>query len=104
MKRLYILVRRDLAPAYQAVQAGHAVAEWCRTHPHWDNEVLVYLHVRDEQHLLEVAAALTAGGDHITIFREGDLGGQSTAFAVCDPKVKALVKRLPLLELDADDY
>lgn len=28
MKKLYVLVRNDLRPAYRACQAGHAVAEW----------------------------------------------------------------------------
>lgn len=26
--KLYVIVRTDMPPAYQAVQAGHAVAEW----------------------------------------------------------------------------
>lgn len=28
MKKLYVLIRRDLDFSYQAVQAGHGVAEW----------------------------------------------------------------------------
>jgi hypothetical protein len=32
MKKLYVLIRKDLDPSYQAVQAGHAVAEWLLQH------------------------------------------------------------------------
>lgn len=50
MNRLYVLIRNDLPIAYQAVQAGHAVAEWIKIHglQEWSNETLVYLSVPDE--------------------------------------------------------
>ena len=50
--KLYVLVRGDLSKSQQAVQAGHAIAEWCRQgyYSNWDG-VLIYLKVRDEKEL-----------------------------------------------------
>lgn len=32
MKKLYVLIRKDLSFSYRSVQAGHAVAEWLLQH------------------------------------------------------------------------
>lgn len=32
-KKMYVLIRKDLDPAYQAVQAGHALAQYMLDHP-----------------------------------------------------------------------
>jgi hypothetical protein len=102
MQRLYVLVRRDLPPSHQAVQAGHAVASWCLdTGSSWNNEVLVYLHVRDEPELLDVASRLEEAGACVRVFREPDRKDQATALAVSDSRVRSILKRLPLLELGA---
>jgi hypothetical protein len=52
-RKLYILVRRDLSKSQQAVQGGHAVAEYLLRGPStdWSNGTLVYLSVRDENEL-----------------------------------------------------
>jgi hypothetical protein len=51
MLKLYVLIRDDMSPAQQAVQAGHAVAQFGLEHPkefkEWqeDNNTLIYLSV-----------------------------------------------------------
>lgn len=53
MLKLYVLIRDDLSPAQQAIQAGHAVAQFGYDHPKefrlWqeDNNTLIYLSVKD---------------------------------------------------------
>jgi len=53
MQKLYILVRKDLSKSQQAVQGGHAVAEYLLHGPStaWTNGTLVYLGVRNENEL-----------------------------------------------------
>ncbi len=106
MKRLYVLVRKDLPPAYQAVQAGHAVAEWlvrgsgCYRegdgYRYWENDTLVYLHVADEAELLAWHERLEEARTSCRLFREEDLGGQATALAV-GGDAKPLVRGLKLM-------
>ena len=52
-KKLYVLVRKDLSKSQQAVQGGHAVAEYLLSGPltAWSNGTLVYLGVRNETEL-----------------------------------------------------
>lgn len=102
MQRLYVLVRKDLAPHHRAVQAGHAVAEWCSNEAarwHWDgrdvttpawrwrNHVLVYLLVKDERELnawyerLRKPTTLDRVEEGAIAWREPDWENQMTAIA-----------------------
>lgn len=53
MLKLYVLIRDDISPAQQAVQAGHAVAQFGLEHPKefktWQesSNILIYLSVGD---------------------------------------------------------
>ena len=104
--RVYVLVRKDLAPVHQAVQAGHALAGWLlgchgryRTqggYGTWENGTLVYLHVEDEAELLRWHEQLTEAG--AVLFREVDMAGQATALAV-GPEARKLVRDLRLMAM-----
>ena len=104
-RKMYVIVRSDLAPGLRAAQAGHAVAEACLRHrdaTHWhedpEGNYLIILEVPDEEALLHFHQVVTVGW-HITseIFREPDLGYDATAFAAL-PRVgqNHLFSHLPL--------
>lgn len=82
--KLYVLVRSDLSKAQQAVQAGHAVAEFCRAEAarggpwRWTNGTLVYLRVRDLEALREWHERL----ENCCPFFEPYYKNQMTAFAI----------------------
>jgi len=82
-QKLYVLIRSDLSEPYQAVQAGHAVAQYLIEHPDtsWKNGTLVYLAVRDEEELAFWGDKLTWRGVSWTGFREPDIGNEMTAIA-----------------------
>ena len=81
--KLYVLVRKDLPRKYQAVQAGHAVAEYLLRVPRlvWDNGTLIYLSVRNEMELASWGEKLTKEKINWCGFREPDIGNQLTAIA-----------------------
>lgn len=88
--KLYVLVRKDLSRKQQAVQAGHAVAEYLLRVPvfDWDNGTLVYLGVKDEAELLSWGERLTYNNIEWAGFREPDIGNQLTAIsAVSDGNI-----------------
>ena len=90
-----MLIRRDLDKSYQAVQAGHAVAEWLLHDQSWQNSTLIYLGVRDEMSLCKWANMLSCRDKKWVGFREPDIGNQLTAIATLDDG--KLFKKLRLL-------
>lgn len=95
--RLYVLIRSDLKAGQQAVQAGHAVAEWMIKNPNsWNNEYLIYLNVNSEKELTEWIGVFEEKSHPYTAFREPDLNNQITALStVSDGKV---FSNLPLMK------
>lgn len=80
-----MLIRQDLDPAYQSVQAGHAVAQFMLEHPdEWKNEYLIYLHVNDIEALARWEWKIQEKDKPYSIFIEPDIGNQPTAIAVKD--------------------
>jgi len=81
MKKLYVLVRKDLPTSYQAVQAGHAVAEWLIHDQSWKNGTLIYLGVNNEKELLRWGSKLKNKDIPFVTFKEPDIGNELTALA-----------------------
>ncbi len=80
--KLYVVTRGDLSPAQQAVQAGHALAEYLlSTESEWDNGTLVYLKVPDLKELECLMSNLSYRGIHFKEFREPMFNNEATALA-----------------------
>jgi hypothetical protein len=79
---MYVLVRKDLTKAYQAVQGGHALAQFLLNHSSsWGNGTLIYLGVRNEQQMMNWVRKLERKGIDVAVWREPDIGNQVTAIA-----------------------
>lgn len=99
MARLYTLIRSDLPKNYQAVQAGHAVAQFALEYPNdWRNETLIYLRVKDEEELQIWNQRFAELGVNQTPFQEPDLDNEMTALAVIStPEVEKLMSVMKLV-------
>lgn len=98
--RLYILIRDDLKPGQQAVQAGHALASFMLRHPknEWKNKTLIYLTVDYWQ--LDVWKNIAEIKNlQYAIFREPDYNNEQTAIAIlANDETKKMFSNLPLLK------
>ena len=86
--KLYVVVRADLPPGDQAVQAIHATTEFGFQHGlltqewHRDSNYLALLSVPDERALEELKQRAYIRGIPHTCFREPDLNNSLTAIAL----------------------
>lgn len=89
MEKMYVLVRSDLTNIQQAVQAGHAIAEYLLAYKtSWDNGTLIYLQVGNETALRRWANKLDLRGVAWKGFVEPDMDNELTALAsVGDGKI-----------------
>lgn len=102
-EKLYVIVREDLNPSYQAVQAGHAAIQFQHDHSdianrwHRDSNYLVYLSAKDESHLFKLISKADNQDIKYSTFIEPDMGDQVTAIALepCEA-AKKLCSSLPL--------
>jgi len=81
MKRLYILISKNLNPIYACVQGGHAVAQWLLDNQDtqtWNNNYLIYLYADIEKWEYK----LKLKGLNYSVFHEPDLGNIPTAIAI----------------------
>ncbi len=99
--KLYLVVRADLSPAQQAVQASHALRQFVDEHPQEDQEwfeksnTIAFLAVGNEQELTQLLARAELCGISCSGFREPDRGDELTAAAI-SPQGKRLCRGLPL--------
>jgi len=79
---MYVLVRNDLTEAQKAVQGGHALAEYLLKKKHdWNNSTLIYLGVRDKEHLEKWKYKLEKHEILCSIWREPDMNNEITSIA-----------------------
>jgi len=96
--KLFVVVRSDLTPAQQAVQAAHGVAEWLLHQTTvWRNETLILKAARSQDHLLVLMGKLAKHQISHIIWREADLNNEVTAIATADPNAEVYISRLHLL-------
>ena len=88
MKKMFILVRKDLGNPYKMVQGAHALAQYALEHTQefneWNNETIVFLDVKDEKSLLKWKDKLFYSDKKISVFTEPDIGDQITAISCYD--------------------
>lgn len=101
MSKLYLITRRDLSAAQQAVQAAHALRQFTHEHPQVDQEwfetsnTLAFLSVQDEEALGVLHRKAIDRDVPVAAFREPDRANELTAIAL-GPPGKRLTKGLPL--------
>lgn len=99
--KLYLVVRDDLAPGQQAVQAAHALREFGALYPSEDqiwyraSNTLALLVVPNEECLKRLLGEIQEYGHPVAPFREPDLEQSLTAIAV-GPSGKRHCRGLPL--------
>lgn len=82
--KLFVIVRKDLTTSQQAVQAGHALAEYMLhglPFRRWKNETLIYLGVKGLIQLENLKRKLQVNNIPFVEFREPDLNNEITAIA-----------------------
>jgi hypothetical protein len=79
---MYVLVRKDLPNAYQAVMSGHLLAQHMLDFPgKYQNGTLVYINVDNELEVDRWIKKLGIRGFDISTFREPDIGNQLVGIA-----------------------
>lgn len=103
MNKLYVIVRRDLSKSQQAVQAGHAVAQFLIDLPDsgWTNGTLVYLKgPSGHEEMMNFFEGIRKIEPRWHMpFYEPDLDDEITALAVLEPKnaVSSFLGDMPLV-------
>ena len=81
LNKLFVVIRKDLSPSQQAVQGGHAVAEYMLENSKWKNTTLVYLGVKNLTQMRNLITKLDFYNIRYIEWREPDLNNETTAIA-----------------------
>ena len=94
---MFVIVRKDLSTSQQAVQAGHALAEYLLHGPfsRWQNGTLIYLGVKGLNQLENLKRKFKLENIKFIEFREPDLNNETTAIATDESNEH--IERLNLL-------
>ena len=87
-----------MTQSQQAVQSGHAIAEYLLRGPKqlkWDNGTMVFLGVDNLEILEKEKNKLEIKGNEVVCFREPDIDNEMTAFALVSEK--RILNKLKLL-------
>ncbi len=101
--KLYILMRGDISPEQQAVQAGHVVAMFCQKYPHiaWRNGKLIYLQLRDHKSIWlwqNILSKLNQTENMFEVWQDPDYyGNEDVGMFVYGPEAEYLLRDLPLM-------
>ncbi len=96
--KLYVVVSNELTPSQQAVQAGHAVAQFLIEYPHtqWRNGYLIYLKDKPSLHG-NMSPGWWLGSTQCSKFIEPDVGNKVTAYACFGPDAETRFRHHQLL-------
>ena len=81
--KMYCLIRKDLSKSYQAVQGGHAIAQYFLDHglpTDWDNGTMIFLGVENKDSLEKWQMKLNRHKH--SAFIEPDIGNEITALSI----------------------
>src|SRR5574340_1067931 len=97
---MFVLVRKDLSKNQQAVQAGHALAEYLMhvQQHNWTNGTLIYLGVDNEKDLEKWGEILDIHNIRWAKFIEPDRNNEMTAISAASDK--NIFRKLQLLNME----
>lgn len=80
--KMFVIVRKDIPKIHQAVQGGHALAEFLlKESSPWINGTLIYLGVKGLNQIENLKNRFETEGIPYREFREPDMDNQITAIA-----------------------
>lgn len=80
--KMFVVIRKDIPKIHQAVQGGHALAEYLlHEQTSWTNGTLIYLGIKGPNQLENLKDKFDREGIPYREFREPDIDNQITSIA-----------------------